>query len=209
MRTRLLGVVLAVVVVCSAQAAADDTAKSLKSLNKQMGGVTDKIDKTLSQMDKTMASMDQVRRAQPAELGKKAPSFRKEVDKLSEALQDVRSEFVSLRGKGGDYFRRWDASNQTITDPELRKTAAARRNEVVEKHQKLTDEMVAYRESITDYLGGLSDLSKVLAGDPSMAQSKPVLDKMDALKAQFPEIRSGLKAARDKIQAFRVGMPES
>ena len=173
--------------------------KAYEKLKKEIEGVAKDTNKYGSKLKSTMQSLSKVSTSDSKNQVKAVKSFQKDVDGLNKDLKKATDGIKGLRAKRDQYFSEWERTIAEISDPDLKKAAEERRQNVMASHTQLSERATALREKIDGFMKELSDLTTFLGSDPTAAAasaSKPKIDKVltdgNSLSGEVQEVSSRL-----------------
>ena len=197
--------VLITVVTTAGLADQPNTAKAYENLRKQMEGVAKNTGKYDSSLKKTMQSLSKVTTTNTKNLGKSVKSFQKDVDGLNKALKNATDGIKSLREKRSQYLADWDRSIQSISDADLKKASEERRKEVMDSHEKLTEQATELREKIDGFMKELADLQTFLGSDPTSGAVSAAKPKIDKVLTDGNSLSTSVQEVTNRLNAFAKG----
>lgn len=175
-----IALVLAMLLSLGTTLAQDKSAKAYEKLKKEVEGISKDAAKYSASLKSTAQTLSKVSSADAKNVQKSIQSFRKDVEKLNKDLKSVTDGIKNLREKRTQYFAEWERSVESITNPELKKASADRREKVMADHAEMTEKATALREKIDVYMKELGEVVSFLGSDPTggaVISAKPTLDK--------------------------------
>lgn len=159
------------------------------------------------QLVRTLASLEAVMAAEPEQLRAAYDTFTEDVKKLSAEAKSGATRLKDMKAKKESYVKAWEKEKKEVSDPELRKVADTRHQQVVASLDTVIGELDGMRAEFDAMLSNLNDVDKVLGGDltlkgQEMVRSTQVVQNAkkngDAVLAAIDRARTELeKVASD------------
>jgi DNA repair exonuclease SbcCD ATPase subunit len=186
----------------SAQAGAG---KAYEKLKKEIEGVAKDTNKYGAKLKSTLQSLSKVSTSESKNQVKAVKSFQKDVDGLNKDLKKATDGIKNLRAKRDQYFSEWERSIAEISDPDLKKAAEERQQNVMANHTQLSERATALREKIDGFMKELSDLTTFLGSDPTAEAASASKPKIDKVLADGNAIASEVQEVSSQLLAFARG----
>jgi predicted nucleic acid-binding Zn-ribbon protein len=168
----------------------------------------DKIGQGQAKIDAALKSLNDLVN-NPSDLATQFKTYGTSVSDLESSAKDVSSKVASMRGKGDEYFKAWDAQAAQIKNEDIKNRSAQRKAEM---QKKFTDIKMSYTEAselFKPFLSDLKDIQTALATDLTTGgvgavkgaaekankDSVPVKASIDKLVAQFKDLGVAMQAA--------------
>jgi len=188
---------------------ADSTASSMD----QMGGVVTKARASAEAVGTSLKAVVETADSDPAPA---FAQFKRDLATMKSSRDDLYARDSSVQSQGRAYLAEWEKSNATITDPELKETAEARRLKLQEALASIEEPMVALRAGLDPVMASLEDLQKVLAADLTPAgidavasKAKSARGKASDLEDLFDDVDSALKKVAPQFKTAKPPPPEA
>jgi uncharacterized coiled-coil DUF342 family protein len=152
-----------------------------------------------------MQSLSKVGTSDSKNQVKAVKSFKKDVDGLNKDLKKATDGIKSLRAKRDQYFSEWDRFIAEISDPDLKRVAEERRQNVMASHTQLSEQATALREKIDGFMKELSDLANFLASDPTAEAASASKSKIDKVLADGNSLAGEVQEVSSRLLSFARG----
>ena len=101
-----------------------------------------------------------------------------------------------------EYFSAWDKANMQIADPELRRSLAIRRSQMMPRYQALADDLSAIGRELQPLMSHLHDLDLFLGTDPSRANLKEASAMIDESRAEIRSLKHEIADVQRMLSVF-------
>jgi chromosome segregation ATPase len=159
------------------------------------------VEEYAGQLEKTDRSLALLSRSD-GNLAKRYQSFAKEMRKLEKAQKNAASAIEKMRARETEYFTAWDKANSQIADPELRRSLAIRRSQVMTKYQVLADDLSAIGRELQPLMSHLHDLDLFLGTDPSRANLEEASAIIDESRAEIRSLKHEIASVQRMLKVF-------
>lgn len=168
----------------------------------------DRMHQGAGKIDTTLANLNEMVN-NPGDLATQFKKYSASVADLEASANNVASKVASMRGKGSEYFKAWDAQTAHIKNEDIKQRSAARKAEV---QQKFTDIRMNYTrasEQFKPFLSDLKDIQMALATDLTVGgvnsikgaaekankDAVPLKATIESMAAQFKDLGAAMQAA--------------
>lgn len=131
-----------------------------------------------AQIDAVLETLNALE-AKPADLKPVYRDLVRQVDQLEGQAQRVGNRVRDMRVRASAYRTQWESSNQTISNPELRASAAERAETVRDRYDEIDTRAQEVRAAYEPFITELNDLKTFLYNDLTYAgvsAAQPVFD---------------------------------
>jgi hypothetical protein len=190
----LLGLALAMTGGCASNAQ-DRSAAAVSSLK----DTRDKIAVYSTQVDLVLASLNSLQGA--TDLNAAFAKYSAQVDKSQADAADIKSR---------EYVKKWQEEMSTITDPDLKAVADARRQAVQDKYAEIQTAADGIRQSYTAFDSDITGIRTYLANDLTpggVTAAKSIIEKANTDGAKLKESIATVVAMMDKVTATMPAPP--
>jgi chromosome segregation ATPase len=199
----LLGLALAMTGGCASNAQ-DRSAAAVSSLK----DTRDKIAVYSTQVDLVLASLNSLQGA--TDLNAAFAKYSAQVDKSQADAADIKSRAADMRARGQEYVKKWQEEMSTITDPDLKAVADARRQAVQDKYAEIQTAADGIRQSYTAFDSDITGIRTYLANDLTpggVTAAKSIIEKANTDGAKLKESIATVVAMMDKVTATMPAPP--
>lgn len=175
--------------------------KGSAEFRKAIASTASSVEKYSSQLEKTDRSLARLSRSE-GDLGERYQSFAEDLRKLEKAQRNAASDIERMRGRETDYFTAWDKANMQIADPELRRSLAWRRSEVMTRYQALADDLSAIGRELQPLMSHLRDLDLFLGANPSRENLEEVSAMIDESRAEIRSLKREIASVQRMLKVF-------
>lgn len=155
---------LVAIVMAATPALAASAPSAADKVAEKMLGLTQSVDAMKAQIDSVMGSLNSLT-AGSGDLVAMYDTFGKQVDKTESMYKKAKSEASKARSQRDSYIKKWEASQQKIQNEELRKTAEARKAELLPIIEKLKESASGAEQAFLPFLQDLKDIRLFLGND--------------------------------------------
>jgi chromosome segregation ATPase len=159
------------------------------------------VEKYAGQLEKTDRSLARLSRSD-GDLGERYQSFAKDVRKLEKAQKNAAAAIEKMRTQETEYFTAWDKANMQIADPELRRSLAVRRSQVMSEYQALADDLSSIGRELQPLMSHLHDLDLFLGADRSRANLKEAAAMIDESRAEIRSLKHEIENVQRILKVF-------
>jgi hypothetical protein len=118
----------------------------------------------------------------------------------------ARARAQTMRQNGQAYVARWEKEMDSVTNPELRAGAAARRQKVKANYDEIVATGRTVRDAYTPFLKDLQDIQRALASDLTPAGVAAASGAMDKTKVDGATLNERLDVLIAKLDDVSQGM---
>jgi hypothetical protein len=156
-----LALTLGLATLMAATAYADQEA-----LLKSVGDALAEVNATKSQLAATVSSLNALLATKPGEdLRPAYQVYVDNVEKTKMAAATTRQRVDQMDSDSANYFSSWKADNDRITDPQVRKVATHRHEQVQKSYANAIASLQAAADKFTPFLSDLGDIQTALSND--------------------------------------------
>jgi L-rhamnose mutarotase len=130
---------------------AEKVAEGMLNFDKSLAEANAQVDATLNAMN-AMTKQD-------GKLVDNYKIFTKEVDKLGKTAEKAKSNSLKANAQRDDFLKQWQASQETIQNPQLKASSEARRAELVPKIEAIKSSLADGAATFTPFQQNLKDLT--------------------------------------------------
>ena len=200
-----LAIVLATPVAALAAAAPDKAEKvaaKMLSFEKALLEAGAKIDATLG-------SMNALAKSTGPDMTKAYKTFSGDVADLEKMAQKTKSQAEAATSQREEYLKKWQETQGTIQNEQLKAAAEARRTELEPKIEAIRSSLTSAKETFTPFLQDLKDLTAFLGNDLSSAGITAASDLMQKSTEAGTKVKGdvdrGAAAVRDLAASIQPG----
>lgn len=161
----------------------------------------DEVSAGEKEIDQVLATLDKLE-AQPANLTPVYSTFAAQVRDIEARATRVAARVRDMRVRAAAYSANWEVQNQTISDEQLRASAADRAEAVRERYGRIQNKAQEVRAAYDPFIDQLNDLKTFLANDLTYAgvrTAEPVFGTVRSRAAELKQRISDLVADLDEM----------
>jgi chromosome segregation ATPase len=162
-----------------------------------------------AQVDKVLAAMNAMQTTN--DLKSAFSNFSDEVDNTDSQAQDIKASVQNMKDNSAEYIQKWQEEMSTITDPNLKSVADARRTAVQNQFSNIEARYATARDSYKVFHNDLTSLRTYLSNDLTPAgvtATKSMFDKANADGATLHTVANDLTSTIDQVtNALPGGAP--
>lgn len=146
-----------------------------------------------AQLDRTMSSLDGVINAS-SDRKKAFERYMKEVAALKKQGDEAKSRADDLRARSREYVAKWQKEVSSVSNPELKAQAEARRARVQDRMDEIEADAAAAKDAYVPLMKNLTDIQTVLANDLSAAGVQGVAPVAASARQDAAALKKSLDA---------------
>ena len=144
-----------------------------------------------TQLDRTMTSLDGVISAS-GDRKKAFERYMKDVAALKKQGEEAKSRADDLRSRSREYVAKWQKEVSSVSNPELKAQAEARRAKVQDRIDEVEADAAAAKNAYVPLMKNLTDIQTVLANDLSAAGVQGVAPVAAAARQDAAALKQSL-----------------
>lgn len=146
-----------------------------------------------TQLDRTMDSLDGVVNAS-SDRKKAFERYMKEVASLKKQGEEAKSRSEDLRNRSKEYVAKWQKEVSSVSNPELKAQAEARRARIQDRISAIQADATAAKDAYVPLMKNLTDIQTVLANDLSATGVQGVAPVAAAARQDGAALKKSLDA---------------
>lgn len=171
---------------------AEKVAEGMLNFDKSLAEANAQVDATLNAMN-AMTKQD-------GKLVDNYKIFTKEVDKLGKTAEKAKSNSLKANAQRDDFLKQWQASQETIQNPQLKASSEARRAELVPKIEAIKSSLADGAATFTPFQQNLKDLTIFLGNSLNPTTVAAASDLMAKCNADGATIKASIAKASAALQ---------
>lgn len=157
----------------------------------------DEIVDVKKEVDATLASLDKIVAQATVDPRKAFKEFDKNVPRIDSAATKAKKRATEMKGRGKEYFDKWEKELASVNDPDIRKLAEERKVKLQAVFANIKNSMEPVRDEFNAWLASLKDLQKYLANDLTVGGIDAAKDLIAKSKSEGRAVQQNL----DKVIA--------
>lgn len=125
----------------------------------------DEIVDVKKEVDATLASLDKIVAQATVDPRKAFKEFDKNVPRVDSEAAKAKKRATEMKGRGKEYFDKWEKELAAVNDPDIRKLAEERKAKLQATFASIRNSMEPVRDQFNAWLASLKDLQKYLSND--------------------------------------------
>lgn len=161
------------------------------------------------EVNQALTAMDQLA-SEPRDLRQSYKSFTTEIEDATEQSEEARERADKMSRYWHEYIASWERETEGITSPELRASAAERRQTVRENYDSLRDMARDLQTAYEPFVNQLRDIQRALSLDLTPAgveATKPAMETARQAGTQLQEQIDAFITELDRVSARRTTPP--
>ena len=193
--------VVVLMFVACASSAPDRAAKTASSLDVMQQNSS----KARAQVDTVLSSLDTLLEAPADKLREAFDRYDRDVKKMNELADAIRENDRDLRVNGDKYLKQWQRDTSNISDPELRRIAEERREQIASSTAGMRSTLTSAAGGFEGFLRNINDIHKVIGNDltPTGQASVKQTSVAQTAQSEGERAKNALSEAEQAIDGLR------